>query len=101
MKIKYNMSKYAAFTLVEMLIVLLVIAVLVMLFVPSLSNQRTSINKKGDEAFEQVVTTQAELYLLNETEPLSYVNLVSKKYLTQKQADKAQKIPINLADVQP
>lgn len=94
-------KKYAGFTLVEMLIVLFVIAVLVLLFVPSLSNQRESIEKKGDEAFRQVVTTQVELYVLNEEDGVSYEGLVSKKYLTQKQVDKAKKLAIDLNNVSP
>ncbi len=90
-------KKYAGFTLVEMLIVLLVIAVLVLLFVPNLTGQRNKINTQGDDAFRKVVVTQVELYTQNEDESipgnqLSLDNLVKKKYLTKEQQTKALKI---------
>lgn len=82
---------------IEMLIVLLVIAVLVLLFVPSLTGQRNKINTQGDEAFRKVVVTQVELYTQNEDESiaankLTLNNLVQKKYLTEEQRQKAIKM---------
>ena len=49
--------KHQGFTLVEMLIVLLVISILILLFVPNLSAQRTVIDEKGNAAIVKVVET--------------------------------------------
>lgn len=94
---KTKKKKYAGFTLVEMLIVLLVIAVLVLLFVPSLTGQSKKINAGGDAAFRKVVVTQVELYTLEEDESeevnkLSLDNLVTKKYLSKDQKIRAEKL---------
>ncbi|MBP1043523.1 prepilin-type N-terminal cleavage/methylation domain-containing protein [Vagococcus sp. BWB3-3] len=96
---KRKKQKYAGFTLVEMLIVLLVIAVLVFLFVPNLTGQREKINAKGDDAFRKVVVTQVELYTQHEDESiagnqLSLENLVKKKYLSAEQKKRAEKLGI-------
>ena len=43
-------QKYAGFTLLEMLIVLLIISVLILLFVPNLAKHKETVDKKGNEA---------------------------------------------------
>ena len=53
-----------AFTLVEMLIVLLVISVLLLLFVPNLTKQKDAVSDTGTAAVVKVVESQAELYEL-------------------------------------
>ena len=40
-------AKVKAFTLVEMLVVLLIISVLLLLFVPNLTKQKEAVNDKG------------------------------------------------------
>lgn len=101
MSLKTNRKKlkYAGFTLVEMLIVLLVIAVLIFLFVPSLMNQRERINKQESAAFEQVVENQLELYQLNERValPAEFEVLRTSGYLTAEQAKKASDKWTNIA----
>ena len=56
-----------AFTLVEMLIVLLVISVLLLLFVPNLTKQKDAVSDTGTAAVVKVVESQAELYELKNT----------------------------------
>ncbi|MGO2267046.1 competence type IV pilus major pilin ComGC [Vagococcus salmoninarum] len=97
--IKVIKKQYAAFTLVEMLIVLFVISVLVLLFVPSLTNQRSRITESGNQAFIQVVQTQVELYQMNEDQPVTYSNLVANNYLSQEQADRAVELNLDLNDL--
>ena len=46
---KLNTLKVQAFTLVEMLIVLLVISVLLLLFVPNLTKQKDAVSDTGAE----------------------------------------------------
>ena len=61
---KLNAVKLRAFTLIEMLVVLLIISILLLLFVPNLSKQKDSVNKTA-----------------------SLAALVSEGQITQKQAD--------------
>ena len=89
--VKAKQKAYQAFTLLEMLIVLLVIALLVFLFVPNLLSQREKISQQEDQAFEQVVNSQLELYQINESDqlPREFAELVSRGYLTNSQGERA------------
>ena len=69
---KLNAVKLRAFTLIEMLVVLLIISILLLLFVPNLSKQKDSVKETGNAAVVKVVDSQAEL---------------SEGQITQKQAD--------------
>lgn len=90
---KLNQKRLEAFTLLEMLVVLLVIGVLILLFVPSLTKQQESINDKGNDAIIKVVQTQWQLYQLDNSEhagkPIDLELLVDKEeYITNKQKEK-------------
>ena len=64
-------AKVKAFTLIEMLVVLLIISVLLLLFVPNLTKQKEAVNDKGKAAVVKVVESQAELYSLAKNEEAS------------------------------
>jgi comYC len=82
---KLNTLKVQAFTLVEMLIVLLVISVLLLLFVPNLTKQKDAVSDTGTAAVVKVVESQAELYeLKNTNEKASLSKLVSAGNISQK-----------------
>ena len=68
-------AKVKAFTLVEMLVVLLIISVLLLLFVPNLTKQKEAVNDKGKAAVVKVVESQAELYSLDKNEDASLSKL--------------------------
>ncbi|MDY4761783.1 competence type IV pilus major pilin ComGC [Streptococcus thoraltensis] len=76
-----------AFTLIEMLVVLLIISVLMLLFVPNLSKQKAAVDEKGQAAVVKVVESQMELYEMNKDVKPSVDQLVQEGYITQKQAD--------------
>ena len=76
-------QKYAGFTLLEMLIVLLIISVLILLFVPNLA-----VDKKGNEAIVKIVESQIELYTLEKNRTPSLNELVNEGYITKEQLDK-------------
>jgi competence protein ComGC len=76
-----------AFTLVEMLVVLLVISVLILLFIPNLSKQKETVKNTGNGAVVKVVNSQAVLYRLDHTDDVTLGKLVSNGNITQKQAD--------------
>ncbi|MGT2930010.1 competence type IV pilus major pilin ComGC [Streptococcus dentasini] len=80
-------QKVKAFTLIEMLVVLLIISVLLLLFVPNLAKQKDNVKNTGGAAIVKVVESQAELYELNHADNATVSKLVSEGDITQKQAD--------------
>ena len=83
---KLKEAKTKAFTLVEMLIVLLIISVLLLLFVPNLTKQKDAVNDKGKAAVVKVVESQAELYSLDKNEEASLNKLEADGRITAEQA---------------
>ena len=81
-------QKYAGFTLLEMLIVLLIISVLILLFVPNLAKHKETADKKGNEAIVKIVESQIELYTLEKNKTPSLNELVNEGYITKEQLDK-------------
>ena len=79
-------AKVKAFTLVEMLVVLLIISVLLLLFVPNLTKQKEAVNDKGKAAVVKVVESQAELYSLDKNEDASLSKLQADGRITKEQA---------------
>lgn len=53
---------YSGFTLIEMLVVLLIVSLLVLMFIPNLSNQKETVTKQGHTAVVKSVETQLELF---------------------------------------
>ncbi|MCR8969333.1 competence type IV pilus major pilin ComGC [Facklamia sp. 7083-14-GEN3] len=80
-----------AFTLIEMLIVLIIVSLLMAIIIPNVSGQKDRIDQQAVENITEIVETQADAYYLVEDtqESLSLETLVSEGYLTQKQADEA------------
>ncbi|NQJ73615.1 prepilin-type N-terminal cleavage/methylation domain-containing protein [Streptococcus suis] len=78
--------KKKAFTLVEMLVVLGIISLLLLLFVPNLSQQKDAVQKKGDAAVVKVVESQLELYELAHDKEATVADLQQAGYITEKQA---------------
>ena len=83
---KLKEAKIKAFTLVEMLIVLLIISVLLLLFVPNLTKQKDAVNDKGKAAVVKVVESKAELYSLDKNEEASLSKLEADGRITAEQA---------------
>lgn len=77
----------AAFTLLEMLIVLMIISILILLFVPNLSSQKTTIKETGNAAVVKVIMSQAELYQLDHSGKVSLKILLENGNITQQQVD--------------
>ena len=81
----FKKAKVKAFTLVEMLVVLLIISVLLLLFVPNLTKQKEAVNDKGKAAVVKVVESQAELYSLDKNEEASLSKLKADGRITEEQ----------------
>ena len=85
---KLKNLRVKAFTLVEMLVVLLIISVLMLLFVPNLTKQKEAVSDTGNAAVVKVVESQAELYELKNTgDQATLSKLVAAGNISQKQAD--------------
>lgn len=81
-----------AFTLIEMLIVLLIISVLIILIVPNLGGRSAEVNDKGCEALITVVQTQVDAYYVeNKGYPSNLNQLVTEGYIK----DDQKKCPSN------
>lgn len=60
--IRKILNNQKAFTLVEMMIVLLVITVILLVALPNVTKHSSSINEKGCEAYVQMLRGQVEAY---------------------------------------
>ncbi len=73
-----------AFTLVEMMIVLLIISVLILIAIPNVSKHSKSIDEKGCAAYVKMVEGQIEAFKMNEKQaPTSIEDLTAKEYLPE------------------
>jgi competence protein ComGC len=84
---KMKTKTVKAFTLIEMLVVLLIISILILLFVPNLVKQKDNVKNTGQSAVVKVVESQAELYALSHSDTATLGKLVGGGDITQKQAD--------------
>lgn len=75
-----------AFTLIEMLIVLMIITVLILLIIPNLSDKTASVHDKGCDALKETVQAQVSAYQLDKGAlPNSLSELVETNYITEDQ----------------
>lgn len=84
------MKKQKAFTLIEMLVVLVIITALILIFVPNLLKQSDKAKDQGTAAFQQVVDNQ--MILLRHEHPNKKVTSWDdfKGYLSDKQIKEAK-----------
>ena len=80
-------ARLKAFTLIEMLVVLLIISVLLLLFVPNLTQQKDKVKDTGAAAVVKVVESQAELYELDNSGSASLSKLVASGDISKDQAE--------------
>ena len=79
-------KKKNAFTLLEMLIVLLIIAVLILLTLPNIQQKEKIIRSKGCSALVEVVNSAILLYEIEQEQtPTSMNQLISNGYLKKGQ----------------
>lgn len=74
------------FTLIEMVIVLFIIAVLILLIIPTISNRSEHVDNQGCEALVLSVQTQADAYRLeNGSYPKTINKLKEDNFITESQ----------------
>ncbi len=77
-----------AFTLMEMLMVIFIIALLLLLTIPNITKHKDSVSKTTCEAYADMAQTQAQAYELATGEPPSSIDeLVSAGYLNSPTCD--------------
>lgn len=90
--LKNKAKRVKAFTLIEMVIVIAIIALLILIIAPNLGSQKKQAESKTDQAFETTLETAYELY---DKRGASFSELAEKGYLTQDQLKKSQDYTIN------
>lgn len=81
-----KLRKRAAFTLVEVLVVLLIIGILVMVLVPNVAKSKDVAEKRTGDAVVKIVETQMELYQLeNPGQSPTLAELEKDDYITPEQ----------------
>lgn len=87
-------KRLKAFTLVEVLVVLLIICVLVILFVPNVGKQKELADKKSNEAVVALVNNQIEIYEMefpaekNTSLTIKLGKMESLGYITKEQRER-------------
>lgn len=81
------------FTLLEMVLVLFIVAALLLLIIPNMTQQTENVEAKTDSALIQTVETQMEVYAMQENKSKPSVEeLASQNYITEDQAEKYNQI---------
>lgn len=79
-------NKKNGFTVLEMMIVMLVIALLLLITLPNIQQKETIIRDKGCQALLDIVDSQIILYEINNlTTPISVQELINEGYLKEGQ----------------
>ncbi|MBW8348103.1 prepilin-type N-terminal cleavage/methylation domain-containing protein [Bacillus sp. IITD106] len=71
------------FTLIEMLIVLLVISIILLIALPNVTKQSSSINEKGCDALEQMVQGQVQAYYMDNKKYPSSLSALEGDYVNE------------------
>lgn len=83
--LKRFVNNERAFTMVEMMIVLLVITVILLVALPNVTNNSSAINEKGCQAYVQMIQGQVEAYRMEKGELPNLDQL--KDYLGKEDAE--------------
>lgn len=96
-KILLKLRNKRAFTLIEMLIVLIIVALLMAIIIPNVAGQRNRIENQAKENIAEIIETQVNTYKLVEKDEPTLSSLVKEGYITQKQSDEAERL-LNLEE---
>jgi prepilin-type N-terminal cleavage/methylation domain-containing protein len=84
------------FTLIEMLIVLLVISILLIITIPNITKNQSTIQSKGCEAFVKMAQAQVQAYEIDNAKlPESIGELESQGYLKQTSCPNVDEISVD------
>ena len=90
-----NMKKEAAFTLIEMMIVLVIISILLLIAIPNLEQNRDIANDKGCKATVELIKAQKIAYEIENDHKLTDLEvLVSEEYVDTLKCPKGDKVTL-------
>lgn len=75
------MNSEKAFTLIEMMVVMLIISVLLIITIPNITKHNSNINSKGFQAFVKMVEAQVQSFEIENNRVPSLDELVRLGYL--------------------
>ena len=78
--------KHAAFTLIEMVIVLFIVSLLLLIIIPNINQQKQAAQSKTEAAFQTTLQTQVDMY---EGANPTWQKLLDEHYLSKAQYNKA------------
>ncbi|WP_071395740.1 competence type IV pilus major pilin ComGC [Bacillus tuaregi] len=87
------------FTLIEMMIVLLVISILLMITVPNVTKNNSTINQKGCDAYLKMVEGQVQAYKMEKHQYPTVTDLVTEKYIAETKCPVGKEILISAEGV--
>lgn len=87
--------RHKAFTLIEMVVVIAIVALLILIIAPNLALQKNRASHKTQDAFKTTLQTQVDLYDDEHKKATSFSQLREDGYLTEKQLQKAAAYNIN------
>ena len=85
------LKKEEGFTLIEMSLVLFIISALLLLFIPNLSGKQESASTTGNAAFQTVLQSQVEMYVMDNGQIADFGEMAKAGYLTSSQLKDAEK----------
>lgn len=87
MRLERKKRKENGFTILEMMVVMLVIAVLLFITLPNIQQKEKIIRAKGCESLQEVVNSQIILFEIeHDRTPVSIQELISEGYLRENQS---------------
>ncbi|WP_125606805.1 competence type IV pilus major pilin ComGC [Lapidilactobacillus bayanensis] len=89
-------KKRNGFTLIEMSLVLLIIAMLLIVMLPNLNQQKNSAQKSVNAAFAKNMETQVMLYESETGKSATWSDLEASGYITDEQAKKAGDLKLEI-----
>lgn len=90
------LKNQSGFTLIEMMIVLMVISILLLITIPNVTKNNSSINEKGCEAYQKMVQGQVQAYQMdNNNETPSVEQLVQGDYIHDSKCPSGKNIIIS------
>lgn len=95
---KRNVKKLdnKAFTLMEMLMVMFIIALLLLLTIPNITKHKDSVNKTSCQSYADMAQTQGVAYELAEGKELTSINeLVNSGYIPSATCDDGTPLKLN------
>lgn len=97
-KLLQKHQRQEAFTLIEMVVVIAIVALLILIIAPNLAGQKDRANNKTQDAFKATLQTQVDLYKDEHHKVSSFAQLREDGFLTERQLQKAEGYTINAKD---